>query len=155
VPARERLSYSVVGLPLSSRPGCFIGTAVAGVPEQLVDATFGVRDDLCTDATTLFTTLGERAFGPGPGFFSLRTPPDLSAPIEVSLDPTPCTAGSACGTGKRCSTRTATCVLDQDLPSGNHVWSYDAALNAVRFDPTWAPTRGQSVTMTWMAATVP
>lgn len=89
--------------------------------EQLVAATGGVKEEICTsDWAKALENVGRTSFGYRTQFY-LNNPPDPQNP-------------------------TVTVVVDgRPVPPGPTTWRYDGTTNAIVFEPDAAPTAGQTL----------
>ncbi len=90
--------------------------------DQLVTATSGVRDEICTtNWATALQGLGKTAFGFRTQFFLNNTPDQgVGKLLEVKIN---------------------------DVASPQTSWMYDSTTNSIKFNPTAAPSPGQTLTV--------
>lgn len=118
----DLVNVSVVG-PFSAQTGCFLdGPVDTGRYSAVVDATNGVKADICTtDWATDLRAISRSVFG-GQVRFTLTGRPDVGAGLTVTVDGQPRSTG----------------------------WRYDATTNALVFSTPPAPNA--VVEATWRAA---
>jgi len=117
-------TFNTIGPYLSSAPGgcTYDGGGDVMRYDTLVTATSGVRDEICTtNWATALQGLGKTAFGFRTQFFLNNTPDQ--------------------GVGKLLE------VKVNDIVSPGTAWMYDSTTNSIKFNPTTAPSPGQTLTV--------
>lgn len=119
----SNFTFSVIGPFLGSAPsGCVYDSGTATRYQSLITRTSGVREEICnTNWAAALQGLGRTAFGFRTQFFLTNTP-DLTGGQQVNV-----------------------LINGQVVPPS--AYSYDAASNSIRFQPTSTPQPGQTLTV--------
>jgi len=126
----NQFTYNVIGPFTALTPGCSADDQ-GGRHASLVQATNGIKEEICTpNWATALENIGKGAFGFRTTFFLTGTPAMGNA-VTVGID------GMALP------------ALDA---RGARVWRYDAASNAVIFEPLYVPEPGKVLTINYTVA---
>ena len=117
-------TFNVIGPYLASAPsGCkYDDYADVTKYDAMVTKTSGVRDEICTTSwATALQGLGKTAFGFRTQFFLNNTPDQAAGKLlEVKIN---------------------------DAIAPGTAWTYDSTTNSIKFNPTTAPSPGQTLTV--------
>lgn len=114
------------GINENSKPCAYDGDHDPGRYKTIVDATSGVRDEICNpNWSSALQNLGKTVFGFRTQFY-LNTTPDLTNghTIDVKVD-------------------------GVVVPQGATTWSYDSTTNSVKFVPAATPPAGKPLTVSY------
>lgn len=137
--SNDLLTYSVMGPFLPSSPaGCSYDDPNDGRHDELVTATSGAKEEICTaDWTQALQRIGEIAFGARRArSFSLTARPDPMAPLTVTIN------------GQAVPEVSPT-------PPNTRYWRWDATTNRVVFEAFAQPQPGATVVVRYTTACVP
>ncbi|MCA2981423.1 MAG: hypothetical protein INH37_24380 [Myxococcaceae bacterium] len=124
-------SYNVIGPFTQLGAMCSVEGTDDGRHAQLVASTNGLREEICTpNWATAIENIGKGAFGFRTTFF-LNGTPSAGNQVQVAVD--------------------GQTLPDRDI-GGGLVWRYDAAINAVIFDPLYVPEPGKTLTISYRVA---
>ncbi|MGV3622128.1 MAG: hypothetical protein ACO1OB_14995 [Archangium sp.] len=131
-------TYNVIGPFLTNPPSsCDYDDPNDGRHEFMVAQTNGVKEEICsTDWSQGLERISKAAFGYRLNFF-LTAQPDLTATVGLKVE-----------------------INDHEIAPidaslGSTVWEYDAATNSVVFQPLYAPSRGDTLKITYQVACLP
>ncbi len=131
-PRRSDVSFSAIAGFGPTTPGCFYDSGPEdGRYAELVSATFGFREEVCTtDWTKTVNELGEHLFGPRRHYF-LGGRRDPQAQVTVEIDGVP---------------------VPSQAPGGSVAWTLNGAQNVIEFASGYAPAPGQTLKLHYPTA---